>query len=425
MPTLRVRATVESVSAQTALVVGLITGSQFVNHVYLVLLPPILPVLATDLDVSIAVLGVVLGTQALVNTAFQLPFGYLGDHYDRTLALGLSSMLGATGTLITALAPGLTELLVGQIILGIGVAGHHPAHYPLLSDATTAESRGRAFGVYNLGGSLGFATPPVVITAIVAIPGLTWRHAIGLLGFLGLAYALVITAVFVRYVDDEISAPNVESTTNNSPLVDRIRSELKTLIATPGILAVGVLALFASTANWGVTSYAVVFLTDVYDLSLGLANLALTGLFVVGAGAILLGGYLTDRIGGGRVLIVSYLGFTLLIGLIATRLVPAMTAVGLFLVLGGVRSLASPARDELTERLAATGTTAKSFAIVTIGIMLGSTISPPVFGYIIEWVGVEAAFYAIAVVGLASTLVTVLVLARFTATPTSDTPADD
>jgi len=425
MPIRRVRDAVASVSPQTALVVGLISGSQFANHAFLVLLPPILPILSTDLGVSIAMLGVALGVQALVNTAFQLPFGYLGDHYDRTIALGLSSVLGAAGAIITALATSFPELLLGQIVLGIGIAGHHPAHYPLLSDATAEDTRGRAFAVYNFGGSLGFATPPVFITAIISIPGFTWRHAIGMLGVIGLAYAVVITSVFAWRVDGDITAPNVDSSATEDPLLERIRSELRTLIAEPGILALAVLALFASTANWGITSYAVVFLTDVYGLSLGLANLTLTGLFVVGAGAILIGGYLTDRFGGGRVLVGSFLGFTALVTLIATRLVPATVAVGLFLVLGAVRSMAGPARDELTERLADQGTVAKSFAIVTIGIMLGSTIAPPAFGYIIQWVGVKAAFFAVAGVGLASTVVTLVVVAEFADTPRGTSAAGD
>jgi len=425
VPVNRLRHALSGVSKQTALVVGLISGSQFVNHAFLVLLPPILPVLAADFQVTIGMLGLVLGAQALVNTALQLPFGYLGDHYDRTVALGLSSVLGAAGAIVTGLATNAWELLLGQLVLGIGVAGHHPAHYPLLTDATTADTRGRAFAVYNFGGSLGFATPPVFIAAVVAVHGFSWRHAVGLLGLVGLAYGVLVTAVFARWVDDDISAPNVESSGSEVTLLGRALSELRTLVAEPGILALALLALLASTANWGVTSYAVVFLTDAYGLSLGLANLTLTGLFVVGAVAILLGGYLTDRFGGGRILVGSFLGFTALVGLVATRVVTAAVAIGLFLLLGAVRSVASPARDELTERLAADGTVAKSFALVTVGIMLGSAIAPPAFGYLIEWLGVQTAFVAVASVGLASTALTVLIVAEFAdATRGSSTAGD-
>lgn len=402
-----------SLSKEPTIVVGLISGSQFVNHAFLVLLPPILPLLSVDLDVSIALLGLALGAQASVNTLFQLPFGYLADHYDRTIALGTSSVLGALGALVTAIAPDFATLVAGQVILGVGVAGHHPSHYPLLSDVTPEDVRGRAFAVYNFGGSLGFATPPVVITAIVAVEGLSWRHAVGLLGAFGLLYALLLTAVFAWRVDDVVTGPNVEALATGTSIVNRVRSSLRSLVAEPGILALAAIALFASTANWGLTSYAVVLLTDGYALSLGVANLTLTGLFVVGAVAILLGGFLTDRVGGGAVLILSYAGFSLLVGVLASQFIPAVGAIGLCLLVGGVRSLAGPARDELTERLAPQGTVGKSFAIVTIGIMLGSAVAPPVFGFLIEWAGVQTAFFAVAGTGVLATVVTLLVVDRF------------
>lgn len=397
-------------SRDAVVVVGSISGSQFINHAFLVLLPPILPLLSETFDVSIAQLGLVLGAQALVNTAFQLPFGYLADHYDRTIALGMSSVLGAAGALVTALAPDFPTLVAGQVVLGLGVAGHHPSHYPLLADASPETARGRVFAMYNFGGSLGFATPPVLITAVIAVPGLTWRHAVGLIGGVGLAYGVLITAVIAWRVSDDVSAPNTDTDASQARLADRIRAELRRLAANPAILVLAVLALCASTASWGVTSYAVVFLTDVYTLSLGVANLALTGLYVVGAGAILLGGYLTDRVGGEGVLLASFGSATILIGVIAAGVVPAMAAVALFLLLGGVRSLAGPARDELTERVAGQGSVAQSFAIVTIGIMLGSTVAPPVFGYLIEWTGVQVAFATIAGVALVATVLTVFVI---------------
>ncbi len=400
-------------SRESALVVGLISGSQFMNHAFLVLLPPILPILSGEFNVSLGILGVVLGIQAFVNTAFQLPFGYLADHYDRAIALGLSSALGAVGAIVTALAPDIGTLVVGQVILGVGVAGHHPAHYPLMSDATAESARGRVFAIYNFGGSLGFATPPVVISAIIAIPGMTWRHALGFLGAVGLVYAILSTVLIAWRVGADVTGPNVDVKRSQAPLLERVRTEIRALAANPGILALAVLALAASTAHWGMTSYAVVFLTSAYPISLPLANLTLTGLFVVGAGAILLGGYLTDRIGGGRILIASFAGFTTLLALIASGVVPALAAMGLFLMVGGVRSLAGPARDELTDRLAGQGTVAKSFAIVTIGIMLGNAIAPPLFGYIIDAFGVQVAFFGIAGAALIATLVATMVVFEF------------
>ncbi|MCU4802665.1 MFS transporter [Halobacteria archaeon HArc-gm2] len=418
-------AAVRRIPRESALVVGLISGSQYVNHMYLVLLPPILTVLSGEFEVSLALLGVALGVQALTNTLFQLPFGHLADHYDRTLALALSSFLGAAGVLVVAGAPTFEWLVVGQAVVGIGVAGHHPAHYPLLTDATSEAVRGRAFSVYNVGGTFGFATPPVVITAIIGVPGLTWRHAIGLIGVVGLAYAVLVTVLFARRVDRSITGPNVAESTGSASAADRVRSELRSLAADPAILVLAALALVASTANWGLSSYAVVFLTDTYAVSLDRANLALTGLFLTGAVGVLVGGSLTDRFSPAPVLLGSFVGLTALVGIIATGYVPALAAVGLFLLVGAVRSLEGPARDTLTQRLAGEGAVGKSFAIITIGIMLGSAVAPPVFGFLIDRFDVQVAFFAVAAVAALATALTAAIVFRLQDAPAPEPVAGE
>jgi nitrate/nitrite transporter NarK len=238
------------------------------------------------------------------------------------------------------------------------------------------------------------------------------------LGAAGLAYGLIVTVAMARWVDDAITAPNREAAERHSgPLIERVRAELRTLVAAPGIIALAGLTVFATTASWGITSYLVVFLTDVYGISLGIANLTLSALFVLGAGAVLVGGALTDRFGGGRVLIAVYSGVTVLVGLVTAQIVPALLAVGLFLVIGIVRSMGGPARDELTERLATGGTTGTAFAIVTVGLMLGSTIAPAAFGYITDVAGVRAAFVGITIVALAAAIISILVVLRYAGVP--------
>ena len=70
-------------------------------------------------------------------------------------------------------------------------------------------------------------------------------------------------------------------------------------------------------------------------------------------------------------------------------------------------SLAGPARDGLTDDLSAADTVGTNFAVVSVGVMLGGAIAPPVFGYLVDVSGPQIAFGAIAAVALAGTLVTV------------------
>ncbi|MBP1987841.1 MFS transporter [Halolamina salifodinae] len=395
-------------SREAATVVGLVSGSQYVNHAYLVLFPPILATLSAEFEASLAMLGIALGVQGAANTVFQLPFGWLADARDRTIAFALSSVAGALGVLAVALAPNFPALVLGQVLIGVGVGGHHPAHYPLLSDATPDGLRGRAFSVYGVGGALGFATPPVTFT-LFTNAGMTWRHAVGAIGIVGLLYAFVATAILRFVVADDVTGPNVgiETEGEKESLSTRAVAALRALANSPGIMGLTLLALLTSTASWGVNTYAVVFLDRVYDVPSETANLALTGMFVVGAVAIILGGDLTDRIDPGPVMVASFAAVTGFVVLLASGLVPAMVAVGALLGVGAARSLAGPARDGLTDALSADDTVGTNFAVVSVGVMLGSAIAPPAFGYIVDVTGPGAAFGAIGAVALAGTLVTV------------------
>jgi MFS family permease len=408
------------VSAETKLVVGLIGGSEFVNHAYLVLFPPILGILATDFEVSLGMLGLAMGVQGVTNTVFQLPFGYLSDNYDRQFALALSLALSTGSVFVIALAPSFEILLLGQALLGIGVAGHHPVHFPLLAAATPENLRGRAFSIRGFLGSLGFAAPPTVVTGVIAVPGLTWRHAVGLIGAFGAIYAAITLLVFWRYVDDEITTPDGtgsaavdgtgSATTDERSMIVRIRSELRAIVAAPAIVALGVLALASSIAGWGVTTYVVVFLQDGYGVGLNVANLTLTGMFVAGAVMVLVGGDLSDRYAAGPVILSSYAGVAVLVALLASFVVSPILAILVALILGGVRSIGGPARSKLADVLSSRSDLGRNFAIITVGTMSGSAIAPPVFGALIERAGLQVTFLVVAAVALVALLITLAIL---------------
>lgn len=415
-------------SNETALVVGLVSGSHVVNHLYLVLFPPILTTLAVDFDVGLSALGFAMGLQAFVNTAMQLPYGYLSDNYDRTLTLGLCLGLGAVGAGILALAPTFEWLLVGQVVLGVGIAGHHPAHFPLLSDATPEGVRGKAYSVHGFAGNLGFAAPPVVILGVTALPGTTWRHAFGLIAVVGALFGVVACYVLVRHVSDEVTRPNLgddgetDGTDGTNGTDDRnsatsrrgrALAELRALARAPSILGLGVVALIASTAFWGITSFVVVLMEDGYGVAPDLASLTLTGMFVAGAVLILLGGSLADRFRPGPVLAGAYVLVGLAVLALASMAVPPLLAVPMAVLAGSVGSMGGPARDKLADVLSTRTDIGRNFAVITIGIMVGNTVAPPLFGALIESTGYRETFGLIGSVALLAAAATVAIVVRY------------
>lgn len=405
-----------AVTREAKIVIGLVSGAEFVNHTYLVLLPPILGILATDFDVSLGLLGVAMGAQGAANAVFQLPFGYLSDNYDRKLSLGLSLGLGSIGTIMIALAPTYHLLVAGLVVVGTGVAGHHPSHFPLISEATSPTIRGRAFSMRGFAGNIGFAFPPVIMTAVIGFQGMTWRHAVGIIAVVGAMYGILMLLAIHLLIDAEVTRPvkDPAATAGTDPNpTERIIKAFRSLSSSPAILAITGLSFLKAMAGWGITTFTVVLLTNGYGLGLDVANLTLTAMFLTGAVMILVGGELTDRFSPGRVIIVTFGVVGILVAVLGSLLIPPLVAIGLAIAIGGIRSFAGPARSKLTDAFSSRRDLGQSFALITVGSIIGTSLSPPMLGTIIDYGDIRIAFYLVAVFAFLAAGVTVGILRVF------------
>ena len=416
--------------------IGLVSGSHLVNHAYLLVVAPLVATLAAAFDVGIAEIGLALGVQQAVVVALQLPFGHLADRVSRSLVLGISLAVGTVGTAMTALAPSYPWLLVAQAVLGVGIAAHHPAHYPLLAAVSDSGSRGRAYSLHGFGGAVGLAVPYAVVSGVTALGG-DWRTAIGLVAVLGGLYAVGALLVLRRVPSavtrpprgPDDAAPGL-SGTRTGALVGRLRRRTRRGFArlrrAPGIVGLTLLAFVTSSAAWCIRTYAPQLL-GTYGLSPEAANAATSAMLVCSAGSILLGGELSDRLGAGRVVVGGYLALVVLTGLLAARLLPAAAfALALTLPLSGTISVTRPARSALADRLSARADLGKNFALITVGISLGGTVAPPAFGWLIDAATVEHAFGVVAGLGVASLCAAAWLVARSDSpAPTSEVAAGD
>jgi MFS family permease len=405
-------------NAQAGLVVGVVGGSHVVNHMYFMLLPPIVPLLEADLGLSVGQVGIAIGVLGLMVTALQLPFGHLSDTKGRTPMLALSLGFGAIGAVLTATAQSYAWLLLAQVILGIGIAGHHPAHYPLLSEATARSARGRAFSIHGFSGAIGFATPPAVVAG-AGLLGLDWRAAIGAIAGLGALYAVGSLWLLHRLVDDDITAPSDTSRAAESWTIGRVLalpgravSGLADLLSSRGIVLVTLLWFATSMAAWGIKSQTLPLLVGSYGIGEATGNTLVSAMLVIGALLMLGGGWVVDRTSPGFLLAVSYVAFVGVTAALATALIPIALAVGLTLVLAATIDTSRPARAALADRLSDSGNLGKNFGLVTIGISGGSAVAPPVLGLIADTWSIETSFIAMAGLGLFSLALLVIVIRR-------------
>lgn len=146
--------------------------------------------ISEDLDTTVHGVQLTITLFLLVMAALMIPGGKLTDRYGRKRCfIGGLAVYGA-GALISALAPSLGVLMLGNSILeGIGTAMLIPPVYILATLLfTESNSRARAFGAIMAMGGIGAAAGPLIGGLITS--AISWRAAFGF-------QALVIVVIIV------------------------------------------------------------------------------------------------------------------------------------------------------------------------------------------------------------------------------------
>lgn len=116
-----------------------------------------------------AVSGVVLAASLLSSVA-QPVFGVLTDRWAMPWLLPVSTILGGLGIALSCVSGSYALTLTFVAVSGVGVAAYHPES----ARVARLVSRGShtAMGWFSVGGNLGFAAAPLMVTAVVASGGL-------------------------------------------------------------------------------------------------------------------------------------------------------------------------------------------------------------------------------------------------------------
>uniref|UniRef100_UPI0033A93202 MFS transporter n=1 Tax=Streptomyces mirabilis TaxID=68239 RepID=UPI0033A93202 len=116
-----------------------------------------------------AVSGIVLAASLLSSVA-QPVFGLLTDRWAMPWILPVSTVLGGLGIALSGLSGSYPLTLVFVAVSGVGVAAYHPESARVAR--LVSEGSHTAMGWFSVGGNLGFAAAPLMVTAVVASGGL-------------------------------------------------------------------------------------------------------------------------------------------------------------------------------------------------------------------------------------------------------------
>ncbi len=263
-----------------ARLIALLACGHLVTDVNQGALSAILPFLKTAHQLSYAQAGTVVLAANVTSSIIQPLFGWLADRAARRWLLPLSVVMSGVGLGLTGLAPRYGAVLVLVVVMGLGVAAYHPEGYKTAS-GVAGDRRATALSWFSLGGNVGVALGPPVITALVT--------TLGLAGSVGMVAPSLVMAALLLAALPFLAAPSP------APVAGRDAAHG---VNRPGAMALlMVLVAIRSSAQLGFTTFVPLYYVDHLR-----ADPRLVGplLFVfLGAGALgtVVAGPLADRFG--------------------------------------------------------------------------------------------------------------------------------
>ena len=361
-------------------VIGLVGSAHFVSHVFILVLPPVFPLVRAEFDVSYTELGLVLAIFNIISALLQTPAGFLVDRTSARTVLVGGLLLGAAALAMAAAAPVFLMLGVAFAVLGLANTVYHPADYALLSNRVSPARVGQAFSIHIFAGFLGTAITPAAMVMLASAFG--WRSAFLMAALLGVAVAGAILAFGAPLAGRE--AARAKAADSGALLSHAFIRRWRVLATWPVILNLVFFMLIAAFSV-GTQNYGIVALQALWGTSLSLSTMAITVHLMLSAFAVLVGGWFaarTDRhetialigllVSGVALLPIAFVDFN------ATFLIALMAVSGFF------NGVMQPSRDMIVRAVTPPGAFGRVFGFVTTGFNIGGVLAPPAFGYMMD-----------------------------------------
>jgi MFS family permease len=124
-------------------------------------------------DMSLEQIGILAAAYPATSSIVQLATGAWSDRIGRKWLIAAGMWVQAAGIAIVLVADGMSEALLGALLLGIGTAMVYPTLLAAIGDVTHPTWRATSFGVYRLWRDLGYAFGAILAGLIADAFGLS------------------------------------------------------------------------------------------------------------------------------------------------------------------------------------------------------------------------------------------------------------
>jgi len=249
------------------------------NDGYGAFLSALMPILIERLGISLTLAGLLTSVRSSIGSFAQWPLGLAADRFGARNFAVFGPLLTAFSMCFLALMPSYWGAVILLVLAGLGTAALHPAGASLVPEGA---GRGLRMALFSVGGTLGVALGPILVTQVVS------RFGVSALPFL-LVPATLVFLVLYQTVPRGGRSPNPQGI-----LLHRHPQRTK-------ILRLWAMGMFRDLVGTAVLSFLAVVWTR-RGAPLTLAGLSLTVYSLAGAVGDLVGGRLSDRFGRKEVL---------------------------------------------------------------------------------------------------------------------------
>ncbi|WP_433247886.1 MFS transporter [Actinomadura nitritigenes] len=266
--------------------VALLSAGHACVDVYQGAVPAIVPFLVTGRHYSyVAASGIVLAA-TLLSSVVQPAFGMLTDRWAMPWLVPVATGVAGLGAALSGVSDAYALTWAAIALSGLGVAAYHPESARVARALTGGDHAGMSW--FSLGGNIGFAAAPLLVTPVLAAGGLhatPWLAAPAALGT-----ALSLTAMR-RRTSGTAAKKSAADGRDDRPMFVRL----------------SLVVLCRSVVFFGISTLLAVVARQRTGGGADAGAVALFVLFAGGAAGTVLGGRLAATLGRVRTLRASYL----------------------------------------------------------------------------------------------------------------------
>jgi len=327
--------------------------AHFSHHLLTALPKPLLPFIRDEFALDYTRVGLVVSAFSLSYGISQLPAGWLSDRIGPRIVLTMGISGVAVFGLLVGVSQTFTMMLVFLVLMGIVAGGYHPTAPTLV---------------------------PIVAAAMASVWG--WRSPFIGLAIPTFAFGIVLYILLGRRAATDKTKYEPSSSPTETP---HAPGYLRRLI--PFII----LSTFTVAIPFSVAPFIPLFMVDKFGVSREIAAAFLALIYSAGFWAAPLGGYLSDRLGRVKLLIV--VGFVTSFVIYLLNLATYSLGIGALLIcIGMLNYIRIPVSESYIISQTPERRRSTILGIYYFGGMEGIGIFTPVIGYLIDNFGFHNTF---------------------------------